>query len=243
MKEKVKFKVYALAFLVGVTMISCSDDDIESITIEITEEEVADIIAATLSEEDGGFASDIDNLILDIEEECGYTEIYTLNESEIIGVRSFSVDYEMSLEVKCNDSDELLEIAYMFTSDREAELIRLDVTSFAEGDWSFKDNGQNYLMDGSYTYEGEEQFKVKDENMYNSTLSYASNDLTINEDGDFLTGELTVDYVANSTSGESRQEDGVLTITEVNTGLLDVSSFEFLYEINLKTGEVEKIER
>ena len=243
MKEKVKFKVYALAFLVGVTMISCSDDDIESITIEITEEEVADIIAATLSEEDGGFASDIDNLILDIEEECGYTEIYTLNESEIIGVRSFSVDYEMSLEVKCNDSDELLEIAYMFTSDREAELIRLDVTSFAEGDWSFKDNGQNYLMDGSYTYEGEEQFKVKDENMYNSILSYASNDLTINEDGDFLTGELTVDYVANSTSGESRQEDGVLTITEVNTGLFDVSSFEFLYEINLKTGEVEKIER
>ncbi|MEM6361948.1 MAG: hypothetical protein AAF731_17810 [Bacteroidota bacterium] len=243
MKEKVKFKVYALAFLVGVTMISCSDDDIESITIEITEEEVADIIAATLSEEDGGFASDIDNLILDIEEECGYTEIYTLNESEIIGVRSFSVDYEMSLEVKCNDSDELLEIAYMFTSDREAELIRLDVTSFAEGDWSFKDNGQNYLMDGSYTYEGEEQFKVKDENMYNSTLSYASNNLTINEDGDFLTGELTIDYVANSTSGESRQEDGVLTITEVNTGLFDVSSFEFLYEINLKTGEVEKIER
>ncbi|MEO1098628.1 MAG: hypothetical protein AAFX57_12850 [Bacteroidota bacterium] len=243
MKEKVKFKVYAVSFLVGVTMISCSDDDIESITIEITEEEVADIIAATLSEEDGGFASDIDNLILDIEEECGYTETYTLNESETIGVRSFSVDYEMSLEVKCNDSDELLEIAYMFTSDREAELIRLDVTSFAEGDWSFKDNGQNYLMDGSYTYEGEEQFKVKDENMYNSTLSYASNDLTINEDGDFLTGELTVDYVANSTSGESRQEDGVLTITEVNTGLFDVSSFEFLYEINLKTGEVEKIER
>ncbi len=243
MKEKVKFKVYAVAFLVGVTMISCSDDDIESITIEITEEEVADIIAASLSEEDGGFASDIDNLILDVEEECGYTETYMLNESETIGVRSFYVDYEMSLEVKCNQRDEFLEIAYAFISDRDAELIRLDVTSFAEGNWSFKANGPNYLMEGAYIYEGEEQFKVQDENTYNSTLSYASNNLTINEDGDFLTGELTIDYVANSTSGESRDEDGALTIAEVNTGLLDVSSFEFLYEINLKTGEVEKIER
>ncbi len=243
MVKRTKFNfLVGLMALVSV-LYSCADDDPE-VVIEITEESVVDIIAASLSEEDGGFANYVDNLIEDIEDECGFLETESLTDAETIGVRSFSVSYEISTEVICNENDEFQELNCSFTSNREADLIRLDTESFSEGEWSLvKRDTMIYVLEGLSEYDGKETFKVRDQNTYTSSTTYSSDELTVNQDGDFINGVLSIEYVLTSTTDDQRDESGTLTITDTNIGLLDVSTFEFLYEIDLKTGDLQQVER
>ncbi len=229
--------------LAGLTVFNSCDSENDPTSNEVTEEDFAEIIGSALSEEDGGFAYDIDVLLEEVEEECGYTRNESLTEQETVGVRTFEIDYAISAEVVCNESDEFVSLSYEYTIQRSAELIRLDVESSAESIWSFLDNGDNYILDGRYDYEGTEIFKVGDENTFSSTMEILSEDLLINADGDFLSGSLSVAHNIVSTSGEESSATGTITITSVNIGLLDVSEFDFLYEIDLKTGEVTQITR
>ena len=172
---KVFFFKAIIIFATSAVLSSCSDDD--SVTIEIEEEDVADIVASSLSDEDGGLVNDIENLVENAEEECGYMETETFSDTETIGVRTFSLDYDISLQVICDENQNFLQVEYNYTVDREAELVRLNVTSEATGDWLLQALDERYLFEGDYVYRGEETFKVRSQNSYNSSLTTSTSDL------------------------------------------------------------------
>lgn len=237
-----KVSLIAIAVLGTLFFQSCSDDD-SDVTSEITEADFAEIIASALSEEDGGFAYDVDVLLEEVQEECGYTLDESFTDQETFGVRNFEITYSISAEVQCSESEAFLSLSYEYTNQRNAELIRLDVESTVTSNWLFFDNGDNYILDGGYDYTGTETFKLGDENTVSSNIAVLSEDLLINADGDFLDGSLSVSHEIVSTSGDEKSVTGTITITSTNIGLLDVSEFDYLYEIDLKTGEVNQLDR
>ena len=245
MKKTRKTKRTKALLIMGLCLafVSCNDDDSEVVVVEITEEDVADIIAASLSEEDGGFAADIDNLLEEVEEDCGYMKTESLADQDTFEDGSYDVAYELSMQVVCNEANQFVQLNYSYTNDREADLVRLSIDSKVESEWTFLKDGELYLLNGNYTYDGQESFKIRDENTFTTDLSVSSNTLMINDSGDFLQGALAVSYSIVSTAGDERAESGSLTLTAINVGLLDISSFEYLYEIDIKTGDVQQIER
>jgi len=64
------------------------------------------------------------------------------------------------------------------------------------------------------------------------------------ENGDFLNGilVLTFSQVVNDTN-DSWSYSGYISIISQNVALLDASAFEYLYEIDLKSGEVTQVDR
>lgn len=237
-----KISLVILALAGTIVFQSCSEDD-SDVTTEATEEDAAEIIASALSEADGGFAYDVDVLLEEVQEDCGYTRNESFTDQETAGVRSFEIIYTISAEVQCSESEEFINLSYEYSMQRSAELIRLDVESSAESTWLFYDDGDNYILDGSYDYAGTEKFKVRDENTFSSTLTASSEDLLINEDGDFLSGSLSITHDVISTSGDERSVTGTIMITDTNIGLLDVSEFDYLYEIDFTTGEATQLVR
>lgn len=238
--KKVMLAVFALA---GLIVFDSCDSENDPSSNEVTEEDFANIIGTALSEEDGGFAYDIDVLLEEVQEDCGYTRNESFTDQETIGVRSFEIDYSIAAEVQCSDSQEFISLSYECTIQRIAELIRLDVESSAISTWLFFNDGDNYILDGSYDYSGTETSKIGDKNTFISTLEILSENLMIDADGDFLSGSLNVVHNIVSTSGDEKLATGTITITSVNIGLLDLSEFDYLYEIDLKTGEVKQIDR
>jgi len=77
-----------------------------------------------LSNEDGGLAHDIEHLVESTEEECDYSESDSFSETESTGVREFSLDYDVSLEVTC-DAENFVRVDYYYEVNRTANLIRL----------------------------------------------------------------------------------------------------------------------
>jgi len=240
LNKKIMLVVLALA---GLLVFESCDSENDPSSNEVTEEDFANIIGTALSEEDGGFAYDIDVLLQEVQEDCGYTRNESFTDQETIGVRSFEIDYSIAAEVQCSESEEFISLSYEYTIQRSAELIRLDVESSAISTWLFFNDGDNYILDGRYDYSGTETSKVGDKNIFTSTIEILSEDLKINADGDFLSGSLSVIHDIVSTFGDERSATGTITITSVNIGLLDLSGFDYLYEIDLKTGEVTQIER
>lgn len=239
-----KISLVVLVLAGTIVFESCTESaDQAQVTIEVTEEDFVEITAAALSEEDGGFASDIDVLLDDVQEECGYTRNESFSNQETIGVRSFEIDYSISAEVLCSESEEFTSLNYEYSKQRSAELIRLDVESSSFSTWLFYNDGDNYILDGSHDYAGTETFKVRNENTVSSTLIASSEDLLINEDGDFLSGSFSMTHDVVSTSGDERSVYGTILITDTNIGILDVSEFDYLYEIDFTTGEVKQLER
>lgn len=245
MKKTRKIKLTKALWMIGLFMafVSCNDDDNEVVVVEITEQDVAEVIAASLSEEDGGFAADIDNLLEEVEEDCGYVKTGSLTDQDTFEEGYYDVAYELSMEVVCDDANQFVQLNYSYKNKREADLVRLSVDSEVESEWIFLDDGELYLLNGAYAYNGQEAFKIRDENTFTTALDVSSNTLMINDHGDFLEGTLAVSYSIVSTSGDERAESGSLTLTTTNVGLLDISSFEYLYEIDIKTGDVQQIER
>ena len=240
--RKLKFLKAMLLVALCVVFISCDDDD-EAVVVELTEEDVAEIIASSLSEEDGGFAADIDNLLDEAEDDCGYVKTESLTDKDDTGVNTYEIAYDFSMEVVCDEANQLTRIDYDYNVERAADLISMNVNSNADSKWAFFREGDFYILDGNYKYNGEEAFKIGDENTYTSELSISSKTLKVNDFGDFLSGTMELNYSITSTSGDQGAEGGSVEITDTNTGLLDVSSFKFLYEIDLKTGDVKQIPR
>ncbi len=236
-----------LLAIISVLSSACNDQQIEGpieVIIEIDESSVAEIIAVALSEDDGGFADQVDVLIDYLSEECGFSEEESFEESSNFLGRSIEIDYVIETTVKCDENDQFVELAYSLESSREAELTRLDVQSKTSSEWTLSENIDiEYQLTGIYDYQGEEEFKIEEEERFSTLLAFQSNDLVVNRDGDFLEGAMTLDFNVSSSSEAFGDGTGTLTVTDINLGLLDASTFEFLYQIDLQTGEVTQIER
>ena len=222
---------------------SCGDDD-DTITITFSEENAAEFIATTLSSDDGGLLNDIEYMIDYVGEECGLTNTEEFSDTEdLAGGRSYSLEYELSLAVICDDDDNFQLMEYNYTVNREADLLRLDAVSEAVGDWELREEGANYLFEGSYTYSGEEVFEFDDDSTYETEATISSEDLQTDDAGNILDGTLSVAFEIVLGSEEISSGSGSLDITDTNTGLLDIESFEYLYEIDLEDGDVTEVER
>lgn len=236
-----RIKTFSIVLLAALAY-ACNTEEEATEEIELTEQDVAEVIAASLSEEDAGMMADVEKMTESISEECGYTYTESLTDSDDSEDRSYSVDYDYSLEVMCDEEGTFLRTDYSYTSYRDAELIRFDVSNSTESIWAFYHDADNYKLEGSYAYEGVEAYKVRHNHSLSSDIDYSSSNLIVDENGNFLKGTLAFSELVKINE-ETWEHSGSLEITEENIALLDVSGFEFLYEINLVTGEITEVKR
>jgi hypothetical protein len=216
-------------------------DDTTSSSVDETE--VVDIVSTGISDDDGGLVAETEEIMVIIAEECGQRKDETFNETWSLGSRTVSVDYSVDARAMCNDNGEKIYVEYQVSSLREAQLLRLDVVSETQSSWNLSSpEGSELILAGSYNYQGEEVFKIGRQNTFNTELFYSSENLVINENGDFLSGELYMEYSILSTTGESVEGTGSLVIISTNIGLLTADRLDNQYEINLKTGEHSIVE-
>lgn len=228
--------------LLGLALTSCSDNDEPIVVEEITEEDLVEVLATSLSKEDGGLAADLGNLLDELEEECGYTNTESLNDEVNGDDRSYAVDYDYSIEVICDDNGQLLLVDYDYTATREAQLFRLDITSTVVSEWELVEANLDYQLNGSYDYNGVEDFAENSDNRLESEITYSTTELTLSSGGDFLQGSFAISQAVKASDSDWSYE-GTLTVIRLNYALIDISGFEFLYEVDLITGETMQVAR
>ena len=245
--RKMQSLVAALVMVTALLSISaCKNDDgfnADDVEIIIEESFIVEIIAASLSEDDGGFAFEVDELLERRSEECGFDEEETLSESEEGGIRSIESEIVIQTRVICDENDALERIEYNYTSTRSAALLAFDVENSTSSTWDLFPSDEDYLLAGSYEYAGIETVMVDEENSFDTALMFDSDDLIVNVEGDFLSGTLNLFYDVLSTDERDESGEGILEVIETNILLLDISSFDYLYEIDVKTGEYKEVDR
>lgn len=181
MLEYLKNRNMGALLLAGMScvMVGCSDDD-EPVVVEITEADVAEMIATSISAQDGGLATDIQHLFMDLGEGVGCGEELEDEESfQVLGSRTYTLDYSYQFTTGCDPFGQIDRVDYYYKVNREADLYNVNVTDSAVGDWEFTYSSGNYEVEGQYLYQGIEQIKDS-EDTYSSSTCYLADELLLN---------------------------------------------------------------
>lgn len=242
-------KKNGMMFFMGTLLLggfaSCSDDDTNTTTQAISEQEAVDAIEASVSTETNGAAkmmADASEVAMDAglytdtpEINCG--EVYTSGYDVVYGGTSYSYDYTgtRNYQVNCTNLGVPSTFQYNFSMEGDYETPRL----------VSDDNAQSSLVvtglafdtaeatfNGTYTRSGYQESKVLQQRHFNSVLNFTVNNVLFNKNTLKITGgTASVVFEGVGSDGNSYTFNGSITFNGNDTATLIINNNS--YTINL----------
>lgn len=230
---------------------ACNDDN-ESTSATISNEEAAEMVAISLAEDASGMTvvvSDAANTADDAMEEvsggrtasCGYSKNISLSKTNPSGTLiTYSYDYDYNYLMVCDSEEVPMSLTSNVTYSGEFDAPRLASQQSGTSDLSVTglDSTSIYVVNGSYTSTGAFQSKVGNKNSHTSSIEILIDEVTVDKDNkEIVSGTATV-----TIQGEVPGKGGFSfngTIVFNGKGNATVTIEGETYTIDLESGEVE----
>jgi hypothetical protein len=247
-----KFVIYTFAFLYLLTILSCKKKEEQTTPsqttpeITITSEDVADLVAVSISTSSEGLNSNTAEIAAKISfvnnqlSPCGYNLDTSISRSTPIGSAiSFTYNLNYSYQMYCNGfiPDNML---VEMTANGDLEQVRLTATSQSTGNLTFTGltpNFTSYLLNGTYSRTGSATSKVREKNTFSYSLTLNLSDLSVSKTDYYIdSGSCTLTFAATISSGKVFNFTGTLTYVDENTANLVIGGTT--YSINIPSSLV-----
>jgi hypothetical protein len=242
-----KFKTvlpFAGVLLLAATMVSCQDEDKNSLSA-VTEADAVDAIEASVTAESNGVARMAADASTVAEAEAVYTnspqltcgQLYT--ESHVAAGSSLTYSYDYtgshSYQLSCTAQGLPDSFAYTYDMDGTYDTPRLYSNDNATADVAI--TGLSFstpqaIINGSYVRNGYEESKVRQMRHFNSLITLSLANITINKASQQITGgTASVSMTGTGSGGNSFSYNGAITFNGDQTATLVINGNT--YTINL----------
>lgn len=236
-------KVVAFLLLGTLSLTSCSQDDDSSASVE--EAEAVEAVENSLAMDTGGMAKSMETAVVYGEDEnlytarpnldCGqsYSGSYTENFSSTNYFYNYTAACDYQLICDANGNPQSLNYNAHRTGDYETPRMASDDEAVASWSISALDpSNENTLFNGSYIRTGTQISKVRNQNTFSSTLTYALDNIAVNKTTHkIVSGSATVAFSGVSATGNQYNYNGTITFNGDATATLVINGNT--YTINL----------
>jgi hypothetical protein len=240
---KMKTIKFLCAVILMTAFASCDNDD-DSATV--TEDDAAEMIAASLSESSSGLTSVIEvsaegsNVAVDNSggrvAACGYTYSESFTKTSLQGSSiTYNYDFSYGYALTCSaDAPLSLAIAVTFDGEFDGPRLSSNHTGTADLDFTALDKDLTaFIANGTYSQSGSFESKVRNLN------SGSSDDVNVDKANyEIESGTASVVITGNVTGKAAFSFEASVTFTGDKTGTITINGST--YAVNLLTGEVTK---
>lgn len=244
MKTDVFTRNAFLAFAVmGFVFGSCSSNDDVSASSE--EKDAVDAITYSLESDSNGLAKQIgaasqyaaDEAIYSrtAQLECG--QEYSASYNESFDGANYDFDYFVSRTtmLSCTGEGNPESLSYHASYEGSYDTPRMASDDSATSDWTISGldaSASNANFDGSYTRNGSQVSKVRNQNAFTSNLNYSLDNILVSKSThQIVSGSATVAFYGQSTSGNTWSYNGEVVFNGNGTATLTINGNT--YTINL----------
>ena len=221
-----------LVVMLGSFLISCSEDEGDSIIEElVTEEEAAEVIMKSVEAETAGLVVQVEeaasitvtNLIF-----CGYegdTVFSYSNSSGSVVTYNYSFGWDYALE--CVGNGQPSAFTFNYTGSGNYDAPRIASNNIIAG--GFTVNGldagsETFIFNLDYTEEGTQESKIRNKNTFSSISSLSSSNITVDKSTyEIQSGTVAVE-IGGDVSGNSFSYSGTLTFNGNRSATLVLNS-------------------
>ena len=187
------FSLFFILFL-SIGLAACNKDNEDSPTLgsEISEEEAAIVIEGAVTAKTQGLGAEMEDALFLADEyaeksggagPCGEPFDSTLTRSIDNGNITASYTVNWGWLVNCNALQIPIAIDYQRSSTGDYETTRMASSDNASSNWAISNliQGGNYVLDGTYTRQGAQQSKVRNQSSFSSSLLIEVDNLNIDK--------------------------------------------------------------
>lgn len=186
----------------------------------VNEEEIAAIVEGALIEDTEGLAQEASDAVYIADQytvktlgPCGQTYDSTIVRSYNSAAISASYNATLSWMVNCNNLMIPQSVDFTSTAQGQWETPRMSSDDNANSSWNIGNltTGSTYTLDGSYTRNGSQTSKVRDQNVFTSTLVITSDALNVDKTSrHIVSGTASFTLSGSGTGGNSFSHQGSL---------------------------------
>lgn len=182
-------RVLMMLMAVSLLMGACKKED-NTPKETVNEEEIAAIVEGALMEDTEGLAQEAAEAVYIADQyttktlgPCGQTYDSTIVRSYNSVNISASYNASLSWTVNCNNLMIPQSVDFTSAAQGQWETPRMSSDDNAISSWNIGNltTGSTYTLDGSYTRNGSQTSKVRDQNVFTSTLIITSDELNVNK--------------------------------------------------------------
>ena len=219
-------------------MSSCSkDNDDNTTTAEITEDEAADLVATTMAKDSNGMSMTMETSIetaqsndMFVEAEnsaCGQTNTESYSQANVNGNYSYNYSLTTSYTLYCTNVGFPDYFTYDATLTGVYDTPRMSSDDSSELSWTvtgLPPSNDSVVFNGSYERQGTQISKVFNMNTFSSTLTIDLTNVTVNKTTYMIeSGTATVNFVGTSSSGNQYTYTGSITFNGDGTANLVIN--------------------
>lgn len=203
-------------------------------TMSITEEDAADVIAASLESETGGMVEEIAMKTKYVTEEsnkltCGNPVTVFRTFVKTTGIRTGNFTYNWVVLKNCSEGD--TSISWTGSFNGSFETPRLSGSTSGSRNWTIQgiEAGSNSLtMNGNFVRSGSHQSKVRQRRSFSSEVFYEFSDIIVNKGTRKITsGTGSVQVSINASNGATRNLNGTIIFNGNGTATLLINGKTF----------------
>ena len=238
-----KTQIFALALL---ATFACNDDD-ESASVAVANDEAADMIATSVASNSGGLSLIIDDTSLATSanaggrvQACGYSESADVTKSNKAGATiTYNYDFHYDYAVTCTNA-----IPSTFTTNAtysgSLDGLRIATENAGKANLSVKTLDATFTyftFNGSYDRSGSFESKVRNKNTSASTITINLTDVIVDKNTRTITGGTASIDIAGTVTGKGAfSYSGTITFKGNKIAELNINGTK--YSVNLETGDV-----
>lgn len=217
-------------FFFALALVAC-DDDQAAVEI-VTEEEAAEAIENALSTETEGMTAQASTSarMADDYTDCGVTFDSTITATDAIGALTYNYTFNWNGELSCSGAvPSQLSLDYTMTgtydgprmSSSDNATATITLTGLAP-------TKTQYTINGTYSRNGTQSSKIRDQRSFSSTITVAATDWLVNKDSQELEGgSATVVISGESSEGTAFSYTGTLTLLGNKSATLVINGNEY----------------
>ncbi|MCG2792640.1 MAG: hypothetical protein L6262_03705 [Weeksellaceae bacterium] len=247
MKKQILFtsnaRLVAIALIGALSLTSCRKDDDNTTTVE--ESEAVDAVSSSLSADANGMAKSMETATIYAEGKNLYTsnpslncgQLYSDSYAENYSSASYSYNYNgvFSYQLSCGTNGAPQSFAYKANRTGSYDTPRMSSDDNAVAEWKLTTldaSSATTLFNGSYVRTGTQVSKVRNQNTFSSTLTYALTDIAVNKSTHKIaSGKASLVFSGTSSTGNQYTYNGAVTFNGNNTATLVINGNT--YTINL----------
>ena len=223
--KTINFK-FALGVLSFALLASCNKDEVIS-DRTISEQEMAEIAINSVSKQTNGLVSQVEKSVemtISSSTTCGQSDNATFAATNATGsVITYSTSYNWNWIYNCSGSVPS-NFAYTFSGNSAYDTPRMssnDVDNYQFVLSNLDASQPNFVVNETLTREGTQVSKIQNQYSFTSLVQTNSTNINVNKaTGKIVSGEVSIQINATSTSGNSVQRSGNLVFNGNNSATL-----------------------
>ena len=223
--KTINFK-FALGILSFALLTSCNKDEVIS-EETVSEQEMAEVVINSVSKETNGLVSQAEKsaeMTKSSSTDCGKSENAAFTASNPAGsVITYSTSYNWNWIYNCNENVPA-NFTYTFSGSSNYETPRMssnDVDDYKFVVSNLDASQPNFVINQSSKREGSKISKIQNQNSFTSLVEANSTNINVNKaTRKIISGEVSIQVNATTTSGKSAQRSGTLIFKGNNSATL-----------------------